>query len=95
MITPYPHQESFAELCWQKLKELGYVYLAGKPRSGKTYTSILVAEKSTKISRVLILTKKAAIPGWNKFIANNNLLKHKYTVINYEQIGTIKNNKKK
>lgn len=85
MIVAYPHQELFAEKVWLLLKATGYAYLAGKPRSGKTYTSILVAEKSDKISRVLVLTKKAAISGWEKFIVGNTILKHTYTVTNYEQ----------
>lgn len=85
MITPLPSQVKFSALCWELLKVKGYVYLAGKPRSGKTYTSILTAEKSDKISRVLVLTKKAAIEGWNKFIIGNKALKHSYTITNYEQ----------
>ena len=56
MITPYKHQIEKAEECWNILKQVGYVYLAGKPRSGKTLTSILIAEKSNKIKKVLILT---------------------------------------
>jgi hypothetical protein len=87
-MQPYKHQEEFAEKLWQILKVKGYVYLAGKPRSGKTYTSILTAEKSDKIKSVIVLTKKAAIPGWMKFLDGNESLKHNYTVTNYEQIGT-------
>lgn len=86
MITPYPHQIKKAEECWRILKNTGYVYLAGKPRSGKTLTSLLVAEKSEKIQSVLILTKKAAIGGWEKFLGLK-ILKHKYHVTNYEQVG--------
>jgi len=94
-MKPYPHQIEFANKCWQILKETGYVYLAGKPRSGKTYTSILVAETSIKINNVLVLTKKAAISGWHKFIDNNDSLRHKYTVTNYEQVGKWDNTKRK
>jgi hypothetical protein len=94
-MKPFPHQVEKAEQCWEILKSKGYVYLAGKPRSGKTYTSILTAEKSTKVSNVLVLTKKNAIPGWTKFIVGNTLLKHNYKVINYEQVGSIKDNKLK
>ena len=89
-IEALPHQVEFSAKCWELLKTLGYVYLAGKPRSGKTYTSILVAEKSDKINNVLVLTKKAAIDGWNKFIVGNSALKHKYTVVNYEQAYKLK-----
>ncbi len=85
MIIPKEHQLLFADKCWDILKEVGYVYLAGKPRSGKTYTAILTAEKSDKINSVLVLTKKAAIEGWHKFTVDNLILKHNYYVTNYEQ----------
>jgi len=87
-MQPFPHQIKFANLAYIVLKELGYVYIAGKPRCGKTYTSILICEKSDKINSILVLTKKNAIPGWLKFIEGNSLLKHRYYVTNYEQIGT-------
>lgn len=87
MIEPRPHQVIKAEELWNILKVKGYCYLAGKPRSGKTLTAILCAEKSDKISSVLVLTKKNAIEGWLPFIIGR---KHKYTVINYEQTGSIK-----
>lgn len=94
-MEPLPHQLYYANKVFPYLQELGYAYLSGKPRSGKTYTSILAMEKSTRISRVLVITKKNAIPGWMRFIEGNWLLKHRYLVINYEQVGSIKvvNNK--
>lgn len=85
-MKPFKHQIEKAVECWDILKEKGYVYLAGLPRSGKTLTSILIAEKSSKIRNVLVLTKKAAIPGWQKFTTNVELgLKHNYYITNYEQ----------
>ena len=93
-MTPFPHQIRKAAECWEILKSTGYVYLAGKPRSGKTFTSLLIAEKSDKINSVLILTKKAAIPGWEKFI-NGAELKHTYKVTNYEQVGKWDSSKRK
>lgn len=86
MITPLPHQIEKAEELWNILKVKGYAYLAGKPRSGKTLTAILAAEKSDKIKSVLVLTKKAAISGWSQFIVGR---KHKYHIINYEQVGSM------
>lgn len=80
-----PHQIKFADACWDILKQKGYVYLSGKPRSGKTLTAILVAEKSSRNLRVLVLTKKNAISGWTKFITSD--LKQTYHVTNYEAIG--------
>ena len=91
-MRPYKHQIEKAKECWKILASSGYVYLAGKPRSGKTLTSLLVAETSTKISSVLILTKKNAIKGWEKFLNDKELnLQHDYYVTNYEQVGTFKN----
>ena len=89
-MEPLPHQEAFSKLVFEQLKSTGYAYLAGKPRSGKTYTSILTMEMSDKISRVLVLTKIAAIPGWHKFTVNNPRLKHTYHVTNYEQVGKLR-----
>lgn len=90
-MRPYPYQIEKANQAFKLVKELGYVYIAGKPRSGKTLTAILVAEASTKINSVLVLTKKNAIPGWIKFTEDKELeLKHKYYVTNYEQVGSIK-----
>jgi hypothetical protein len=86
MIEPRPHQIKFSQLVFEQLKKTGYAYLAGKPRSGKTYTSILAFELSTKMNRILVLTKKNAIDGWLKFIVNNSLLKHTYHITNYEQV---------
>lgn len=87
-MKPYKHQIDKAEECWDILKQVGYVYLAGKPRSGKTLTSLLIAEKSQKVNNVLVITKKAAISGWDKFLADKELgLTKKYHVINYEQLG--------
>jgi pterin-4a-carbinolamine dehydratase len=84
MITPKPHQIEFSQKLYDIMKVKGYAYLAGKPRSGKTLTAILTAERSDKISSVLVLTKKAAISGWHKFTEGMKL-KHTYTVTNYEQ----------
>lgn len=42
-------------------------YLQGLPRSGKTLTSILVAEQLEDVKNILVLTKKEWISGWEKF----------------------------
>lgn len=86
-MTALPHQIKVAALALPILKTKGYVYINGQPRSGKTLTSILVAEE-TAASKVMVLTKKAAIEGWLKF---TELASKTYTVINYEQLGKIEN----
>ena len=80
------HQIEYSNRLYKLLKAKGYAYLAGKPRSGKTYTAILTMELSDKVDAVLVLTKKKAIDGWLKFMDGNTELKHKYIVINYEQV---------
>ena len=92
-MKPYPHQIAAAEQAYAILKQKGYVYIIGLPRSGKTYTAILTCELSSKNLRVLFLTKKAAISGIEKFTKISSL-KQSYTVTNYEQLGkAIKNAK--
>lgn len=86
-MNPYRHQIIAAEAASRIMKQYGYVYIFGQPRCGKTLTAILIAEMSTKVESVMVLTKKNAIDGWKKFIHDG--LTKKYTVINYEQLGTI------
>ena len=88
------HQIAKAEACWNIMLKFKYVYLQGLPRSGKTLTSLLTAEKSKRIQNVLVLTPKAAISGWYKFIDDKELresgtLTKNYFVTNYEQVGSI------
>jgi len=80
-MTPYPHQIYFADKCYEVLSDKGYVYLAGKPRSGKTYTAILTAEKCAgHIKSVLVLTKTAAI-GYPKLLdKEGNEVKDKHGI---------------
>jgi SNF2 family DNA or RNA helicase len=88
-----PHQIAKAEQALNILREQLVVYIAGKPRSGKTATAIKVAEDS-KLGRWLVLTKKAAISGWLKFTEDEELGTTKtYHVINYEQVGRKVGNK--
>ncbi|RLA69422.1 MAG: hypothetical protein DRG30_10200 [Epsilonproteobacteria bacterium] len=90
-MRPLPHQLEFADRLWDILSVKGYAYLAGLPRSGKTLTAILTAEKSKKIHSVLVLTKKAAISGWHKFTEDEELeLAHSYHITNYEQAHKLK-----
>ena len=90
-MHPLKHQLEKADECWNVMLEYKYVYLQGLPRSGKTLTAILIAEKSKRIQSVLILTPKQAIPGWKKFLQDKELLQStiskRYHVTNYEQVG--------
>lgn len=66
-ITPYPEQLKMASEAIPILKEHGMVYLASEERTGKTLTAILIAE-DTIARRVLVLTKKKALEGWEDML---------------------------
>lgn len=87
-FTPLPHQIQKSREALEIIKELGICLIQGEPRSGKTLTSILVAEELIDVSRVLVLTKKNAISGFKKFIHND--LRCTYHVTNYEQVKKLK-----
>lgn len=85
-MKPLKHQIEYSNKLYDMLKERGYAYLAGKPRSGKTLTAILTVEKcNDNVKKVLVLTKKNAIEGWNKVL---EAFKHnkEYFVTNYEKV---------
>ena len=83
-MTPYKHQLSLASNAYDILSKYGLVYIAAEERTGKTLTSILVVEQSSR-SRVLVLTKKKAIGGWLETIKAYKS-SDSYTVTNYEAI---------
>ena len=85
-LKALPHQIEKSDEMFLILKERGLVYLAGEVRSGKTLTAILTAEM-TDAKRILVLTKKAAISGWEKF---SSFMSKDYIITNYEQINNIK-----
>ncbi len=87
-MKPLPHQLEKSQECYDVLRSKGLVYLAGEVRSGKTLTAILTAEM-IELSRVLVFTKKAAIPGWNKFV---EFMNKDYTITNYEQASKLNKN---
>lgn len=74
------------------LKEHGFLYLAMEVRTGKTLTSLGIAEK-LDVKNVLFITKKKAI---SSIEGDYNLLDPLYnlTVINYESLHTVANNEK-
>jgi len=90
-MQPLPHQLATSKLVFDMLRQRKYCLLQGEVRSGKTLTALLALSYSRSISRILILTKKAAIPGINKFIDDPELQSYwshqQHTVINYEALG--------
>jgi len=78
-----PHQIAASDQVLAVLRKKGLCLLAGETRTGKTRAAIRVAELS-KCLRILVLTKKQAIPGWHSELDAVQPSKD-YTVINYEQ----------
>lgn len=89
-MIPYPYQDELSDEALHIIRNNGMVYLAMEERTGKTLTSILVAEKSAA-KDVLVITKKKAIEGWNETLI---AFKHtkQYTVTNYHQAHKAKGN---
>jgi len=87
-MKPYEHQIEIANEAYDILQQHGLVYLSMLERTGKTLTSILVAEMS-KAERVLVLTKKKALGGWNDTIEAYRPQKE-YVVTNYHSAHKVK-----
>ena len=83
-MNPYPHQIQLAAQALPILKANGIVYLAAEERTGKTLSSILLAE-SVPGKTVLVITKKKAKDGWNETLSKYTDYKKSYTVTNYHQ----------
>ena len=90
-MKPFQHQIDIANKAYQVLKEHMIVYLAMEERTGKTLTSILVCEQ-TKAERILIITKKRALDGWDDTFRRFDV-KKSYTAINYESLHKLTNTK--
>lgn len=84
-MKPYDYQIEKAEAAFKVLREDMIVYLAMEERTGKTLTSILVAEMASNVKNVLVITKKKALDGWNDTL---KAFKHNkvYKVVNYHQV---------
>lgn len=84
-MKPRDTQITMAEQGFGVLKEHAIVYLAAEERTGKTITSLLIAEKCLPVNSVLILTKKKAIDDWMKTLKAVTFLTKDYAVNNYHQ----------
>ena len=87
LVKPYEHQIKIANEAYKVLKENLLVYLSMQERTGKTLTSILISEMS-KSKRILVVTKKKAIEGWEDTLKRFEHSKI-YTIINYESLHKI------
>lgn len=82
-MIPYDYQVELSKDAAVILREYMMVYFAMEERTGKTLTSILVAE-SLNISKVLVITKKKAMEGWLDTLAKYKPSKE-FDVVNYHQ----------
>jgi hypothetical protein len=82
-----PYQESISTQAAKMISADGFVYLAMEVRTGKTFTSLSVAQK-LNCKHVLFVTKKKAI---SSIESDYNLLMPNYEmeVINYESIHKV------
>lgn len=81
-MIPYDYQEQMADDVYQVLKQEMIAYLAAEERTGKTLACILAAEKCD-ISKVLVITKKKAVEGWNETLRAYQGKTKLWRVINY------------
>jgi hypothetical protein len=91
-VTFRSYQTDIIEKGSRILNEHGFLYLAMEVRTGKTLTSLGIAER-IEAKRVLFITKKKAI---STIEADYQLLKpyHHLTVINYESLHLVMDNEK-
>lgn len=88
-MKPLPHQIELAKQIVDVIREHGLVYVSAEERTGKTLSSILAAE-ALSVQKILILTKKKALEGWedtlNRFHHNKV-----YTLCNYHSAHKLGN----
>ena len=89
MWVPKEHQVKIAAEAYPILKEHGLVYLAMEERTGKTITAMCVIAMCANVERVLVVTTKKAIPGWQETL---DKVAHEvsYFVTNYHNAKNIK-----
>ncbi|NCB95288.1 MAG: hypothetical protein EOM35_02290 [Negativicutes bacterium] len=80
-----PHQIELARKAQAILNEYGLVYLGMEERTGKTIISILLAEQYVNVDRVLVITTKKALEGWQETLVNFPHSKI-FVVINYHSV---------
>lgn len=87
-MIPRPSQVKMAFEATEILMKNGLVYLACEERTGKTLTSILVAEGPKKVKKVLVITKPEPLKGWDETFREFKHTK-KYTVTCYTRLHTL------
>lgn len=86
-MKPWPHQLEVCEQAVDIIRRHMLVYIAMEERTGKSLTSLLVAEE-LKVNKVLILTKKKALDDWLDLLDKADL-KKTYVATNYHSAWQI------
>ena len=87
-MIPTPMQQVKSKEALEVFKQHGLVYLAMEERTGKTLTSILVAE-AIDAKSVLVVTKAKAMAGWEDTLKRYKVTK-KYTCSTYGKLHHLK-----
>ena len=87
-MTPRDYQLAQAEIGYKLLQKFGLAYNTSQERVGKSLSTLLIVEKSSR-SKCLIVTKKAAMPDWKDLIKAYPIAGKQFEVINYESIHKI------
>jgi hypothetical protein len=90
MIKLRDYQESIANKATEVVRQCGFVYLAMEVRTGKTLTSLSIAEK-LNAKKILFITKKKAISSIEEDYENLNPSFYMHT-INYESLHKVSYN---
>lgn len=93
-ITPWAHQVELSGKIVDLVREYHIAYLAMEERTGKSITFLLAAERISKASKILIVTKKKALgtpehPGWIELLKEAKacgLISKEYDLVNYHQV---------
>lgn len=85
----YPHQESIVSQGLPILRNYKLLYLAMEVRTGKTLTSLTIADQFCNNERVLFITTLKTIPSIKKDYAAMNNPKFTLEVINFEGIHKV------
>lgn len=87
-MIPKPHQLIMAEQTLYTIRSYKLAYLVGEERTGKTLSSLIVAQRMTEVDMVIVITKKQALDGWHDTVAKYPIGKP-VIVTNYHQIHKI------
>ena len=80
-FIPRDYQEEQAEKGYTILKEHGLAYDTSQERVGKSLPNLMIFEKSNRV-KLLIITKKTAIPDWQHLVDNYPIPGKEVEVIN-------------